>query len=142
MFDWVLNTPLQVALNTSFARSENATFLRCLEDVSRRHPLCLSKNFVAYRGAQFQLTNILLLTHLLPMHLFSTLRKHQKALRFSDVSRGQRKGILGTNGLIQVVFLYDEGQDYQNIKLRWVQLLNIRSCETCNSTKNLGELMV
>ena len=40
------------------------------------------------------------LTHSFPMHPFSTLWKHQKVLRFSDVFRGYRKGALGTNGLI------------------------------------------
>ena len=39
------------------------------------------------------------LTHLFPMHPFSTAWKHQKTLRFSDVFRGQRKSALGTNGL-------------------------------------------
>ena len=46
-------------MNTSFAGFENATFFRCLEDVSARHPLCDGRNFVAYRGAQFELTNML-----------------------------------------------------------------------------------
>ena len=34
------------------------------------------------------------------MHPFSTLRKHQKTSRFSDVFREWRKGVLETNGLI------------------------------------------
>ena len=38
------------------------------------------------------------LTHLLPMHLFSTSRKHQKTVRFSNVFRGYREGALRTNG--------------------------------------------
>ena len=42
-----------------------------------------------------------MLTHLFPMHPFSTSWKHQKNLRFSDVFRGKRKGALGTNGLIR-----------------------------------------
>ena len=37
-----------------------------------------------------------LLTHSFPMHPFST------PLRFSDVFRGQRKGALGANRLIEV----------------------------------------
>ena len=41
-----------------------------------------------------------LLTHLFPMHPLSTPWEHQKALRFSDVFGGLRKGVLGTNGLI------------------------------------------
>ena len=39
------------------------------------------------------------LTHLCPMHPFSTLWKHQKTIRFSDVFRGYRKDALGTNEL-------------------------------------------
>ena len=39
------------------------------------------------------------LTHLFLMHPFSTPRKHQTILRFPDVYRGQRKGVVGTNGL-------------------------------------------
>ena len=42
-----------------------------------------------------------LLTHLFPMHPFSTPWKHQETLRFSGVFRGQKKGALGTNGLSQ-----------------------------------------
>ena len=34
------------------------------------------------------------------MYPFSTLWKHEKTLRFSDVFTGQRKGTLLTNGLI------------------------------------------
>ena len=45
-------------------------------------------------------TNDTILTHLFPMHPFSTLWKHQKTLRFSDAFKGQRKGALGTNGPI------------------------------------------
>ena len=40
-----------------------------------------------------------MLTHLFPMHPFSTRWKHQKTVRFSDVFRGQRRGALGTNAL-------------------------------------------
>ena len=40
------------------------------------------------------------LTHSFPMHHFSTPCKHQKTLWLSDVFRGQRNGVLGTNGLI------------------------------------------
>ena len=56
-----------------------------------------SKSFVC------QSTSIL--THLFPMHPFSTPWKHQKALRFFDftrffdVTRGWRKGAFGTNEL-------------------------------------------
>ena len=39
------------------------------------------------------------LTHSFPMHPFSTPLKHRKTVRFSDVSKGKRKGALGTNGL-------------------------------------------
>ena len=42
-----------------------------------------------------------ILTHLFPMHPFSTPWKHQKTLRFSDVFWGLRKGALETNGLIE-----------------------------------------
>ena len=45
------------------------------------------------------------LTHSFPVHPFSTLWKHQKTLRFSDVFRGYRKGALGTNGLSPSVCL-------------------------------------
>ena len=34
------------------------------------------------------------------MHPFSTPWKDKKTIRFSDVFRGERKGTLGTNGLI------------------------------------------
>ena len=44
------------------------------------------------------------LTHSFPMHPFSTPWKRQKTLRFSDVFRGERKGALGTNGLIMEEF--------------------------------------
>ena len=50
----------------------------------------------------FQSLTILLkapLTHLFPMHPFSTPWKHQKTVRFFDVFRRERKGALGTNGL-------------------------------------------
>ena len=40
------------------------------------------------------------LTHSFLMHPFSTPWKHQKTLRFSDIFRGQKKGALGTNGLM------------------------------------------
>ena len=39
------------------------------------------------------------LTYLFPMHPFSTLWKHKKTVRFSDVFRRQRKGAVGTNEL-------------------------------------------
>ena len=40
------------------------------------------------------------LTHSLPMHPFSTHWKYHKTLRSSDFFRGLRKGVLGTNTLI------------------------------------------
>ena len=43
------------------------------------------------------------LTHLFPVHPFSTPWKHKKTLRFSDVFRGWREGTLGTNGLINLL---------------------------------------
>ena len=42
------------------------------------------------------------------MHLFSNPWKHQKILRFSDVFRGQRKGALGTKGLMNFWLLTDQ----------------------------------
>ena len=45
----------------------------------------------------------LFLTHLFPMHPFSTPWKHQKSIQFS-VFRGQRKGALGINVLISDKF--------------------------------------
>ena len=36
------------------------------------------------------------------MHDFSTPWKHQITVRFSDIFRGVGKGVLGTNGLIQL----------------------------------------
>ena len=39
------------------------------------------------------------LTHLFPMHPFSTPSKDEKNRRFSDDFRGRRKGALKTNGL-------------------------------------------
>ena len=42
------------------------------------------------------------LTHLLPMDPFSTPRKHQKTLRFSDIFRGVEKGCTG-NKLVNVL---------------------------------------
>ena len=33
------------------------------------------------------------------MHPFPTPSKHQKAVKFSDAFKGQRKSALGTNGL-------------------------------------------
>ena len=45
------------------------------------------------------------LTHLFPMHRFSTPWKHQKTLTltFSDAFRGYKKGTLRTNGLIYCI---------------------------------------
>ena len=43
------------------------------------------------------------LTHSFPIHPFSTLWKHQKTVRFSGFSSGQRKIVLGTNGL-KIIF--------------------------------------
>ena len=45
------------------------------------------------------------LTHSLPMYPFSNPWKHQKTARFSDIFRGERKGALGTNGLISINIL-------------------------------------
>ena len=39
------------------------------------------------------------LNHSFPMHPFSTPRKNQKNVRFSDVFMGYINGVLGTNGL-------------------------------------------
>ena len=70
----------------------------------------------------FVLYNVL--THLFPMHPFSTPCKHQKIFRFSDVFRGLRKGALGTNGLIWLYnyFLY--------ALLRW-RLLDLEAVIHC-----------
>ena len=48
----------------------------------------------------------LLLTHSFLIHPFSTPWKHQKTLRFSDVFRGQRMAVLGTNGLTSHLLLF------------------------------------
>ena len=45
-------------------------------------------------------SKVISLTHLFPMHLFSTPWKYQITVRFFYVFRRQRKGALGTNGLI------------------------------------------
>ena len=42
------------------------------------------------------------LTDLLSTHLFHTPWKHQKTVRFSDIFTGERKGTLGTNGLMGI----------------------------------------
>ena len=46
----------------------------------------------------------LVTTHLFPTHLLSTPWKHQNTLRFSDVFRGWRRGLLGTNELTKVKY--------------------------------------
>ena len=44
------------------------------------------------------------LTHLFPVHPFSSPQEHQKTVLFSDVFREWRKGALGTNGLKALKF--------------------------------------
>ena len=45
------------------------------------------------------------LTHLFLMHPFSTPCKHQQNLWFSNILKGQRKGVLGTNGFISDLYI-------------------------------------
>ena len=45
------------------------------------------------------------LTHLFPMHPFSTAWKHQKTLQFSHVFRGKRKGYIGNKWVKQLLVL-------------------------------------
>ena len=57
---------------------------------------------VKYNGSPFihlVMTSYSSLTHLFPIHPFSTLWKHQKTLRFSDIFKRWRKGALRTNGV-------------------------------------------
>ena len=57
------------------------------------------KNCVGSADGSFQ---CYILTHSFPMHPFSTPKKHQKIIRFSDVFGEQRKGALETNGLAYI----------------------------------------
>ena len=66
------------------------------------------------------------------MHPFSSPWKHQKTVRFSDVFRGQRKGALGTNGLIiNDYVIYRKG-------FNWVSFPNFRFAKI-NLKNNLGK---
>ena len=56
------------------------------------------------------------------MHPFSIPWKHQKAVRFSDVFRGQRKGALRTNGLILILHIP------HNEKLIRKTLYSVKTC--------------
>ena len=62
------------------------------------------------------------LTHLLPMHTFSTPWKHQKTFRYSDVFKGLRKSALRTNGLTRLSVKNSRAnttEDWSLLNLGW-----------------------
>ena len=80
-------------------------FHKTITLVSTKCKVGISTSFFIKNNSLLQ-DFIIFLTHLFPMHPFSTPWKYQKssivipyAVRFSDVLMGQRKGALGTNGL-------------------------------------------
>ena len=62
------------------------------------------KNTDLHQAVTFHIHNYVdMLTHYSPVLLFYIPWKHQKTIRFSDVSRGYRKAKLACNGLIQSI---------------------------------------
>ena len=86
---WFGNSILQYSIRTQPNICDRAFFAKIVNAMINR-PLTIAQKRRGYRH----------LTHSFPMHPFSAPWKHQKTVRSSDVSRGYRKGILGTKALI------------------------------------------
>ena len=89
---WLLLKKLHLKCLTGFQLTLFHTNITLILFSSKRHSLKIIV-LAAFWGT------LTTLTHLFPMHPFSTPWKYLKTIRCSDVFSGLRKGALGTNGL-------------------------------------------
>ena len=85
----------------------NKSLMTCPSHIETIPLICSAKQFLYDRNIRHERVNSLLFHFrslefkpiFFPLHPSSTPWKHQKTVRFSDVFSGQRKDVLGTNGL-------------------------------------------